>query len=130
MNNWVKIIIGILIFLGLFTFPIWYTMGKAGAPPKLELPAKEKKCVAATDYMKASHMDLLDSWRNSVVRDGDRIYVGLDDKKFNMSLQNTCMKCHTSKAKFCDKCHNYLDVAPRCWNCHIEPKEKAPEGSK
>ena len=56
--------------------------------------------------------------------------MGPDGKQYTMSLINTCMKCHTSKAKFCDRCHNYMAVTPDCWDCHIAPKEKAPEGSK
>jgi len=34
------------------------------------------------------------------------------------------MKCHTDKAKFCDRCHNYVGVTPNCWDCHVEPKGK------
>jgi hypothetical protein len=33
------------------------------------------------------------------------------------------MDCHSNKSKFCDQCHNYVDVDPFCWDCHIEPKE-------
>jgi len=128
MYNTGKIIIGILIFVAIFAFPVWYSRGKAGPAPKLELPAKEKKCVESSAYMRASHMEMLDSWRNSVVRDGNRIYVNAAGKKFNMSLQNTCMKCHTSKAKFCDRCHDYLDVVPDCWACHIEPDLQKKSG--
>jgi hypothetical protein len=40
-----------------------------------------------------------------------------------MSLQNSCMKCHSNKKEFCDKCHNYVAVKPYCWSCHIAPKE-------
>jgi hypothetical protein len=39
-------------------------------------------------------------------------------------LQNTCLNCHNNKSKFCDQCHNYAEVTPYCWECHIEPKEK------
>jgi hypothetical protein len=50
--------------------------------------------------------------------------VNSKGKEFEMSLQKTCMKCHTNKAEFCDKCHNYASVRPYCWDCHIEnPKE-------
>jgi hypothetical protein len=33
------------------------------------------------------------------------------------------MECHSNKTKFCDQCHNYMGVAPYCWDCHIAPKE-------
>ncbi len=127
MYNAGKIIVGIIIFLVLFTFPFWYSKGKPGPAPKLELPKDAKQCVEATAYMKASHMQLLDSWRDSVVRDGNRIYVSASGKKYNMSLQNTCLKCHKTREKFCDRCHNYVDVTPKCWECHIAPEYKLPK---
>ena len=37
MYNSSKIIIGIIIFLGLITYPFWRNVGKAATPPKLEL---------------------------------------------------------------------------------------------
>ncbi|RJX28387.1 MAG: cytochrome C [Desulfarculus sp.] len=121
-----KIITGLVIFLLIFTFPFWSSLGKAAPTPKLVLPAKTvaKQCVTATPYMRASHMKLLNDWRDAVVRDGLRVYVADDGKHFNMSLTNTCLSCHDSKEKFCDQCHNYLAVAPFCWECHLVPKEK------
>ncbi len=82
-------------------------------------------CVRSTEYMKAEHMQLLDVWRDSVVRRGNRMYVSPSGKEYNMSLSNTCLDCHSNKAEFCDKCHNYASVRPYCWDCHIDnPKEK------
>ena len=119
-----KIIPGIIIFIGLITFPFWYNMGKAApAAPKPELPKTEKVCVEATSFMRADHMQLLNDWRNMAVREGDRVYMGLNGKGFVISLQNGCMECHKSKVKFCDKCHNFAGVTPYCWECHVEPKE-------
>jgi cytochrome c oxidase subunit 2 len=43
-----------------------------------------------------------------------------------MSLQNTCMHCHSNKQKFCDECHTYVAVKPYCWDCHIAPKAADP----
>jgi hypothetical protein len=41
-----------------------------------------------------------------------------------MSLTNTCItQCHSNKAKFCDRCHDYMNVQPWCWDCHNFPKE-------
>jgi hypothetical protein len=75
--------------------------------------------------MRAEHMQLLDVWRDSVVRESKRIYVNPEGKEFNMSLSNTCLDCHSNKAEFCDRCHDYASVQPYCWSCHIEdPKEK------
>jgi len=69
-------------------------------------------------------MKILDEWRHTVVRTQERIYTAADGKQYDMSLQNTCMKCHSNKTQFCDQCHNYLQVKPYCWDCHIAPKEK------
>ncbi|MBI5572173.1 MAG: sulfate reduction electron transfer complex DsrMKJOP subunit DsrJ [Desulfomonile tiedjei] len=123
MYNSGKIIIGIIIFLVLATFPFWFNRGVAQAPPKLEVGTQEKQCVESTPFMKANHMKLLVDWRDYVVRDGKREYTSTTGKKFDMSLQNTCMKCHTQKTKFCDRCHDYVEVAPTCWDCHIAPVE-------
>ena len=128
MNDKGKIIAGIVIFFIVATSPFWYNMFKAKAPaPELVYTPKAKaaeKCVRATDYMIANHMQLLNEWRNTVVRDGERIYVNAEGKEFNMSLSNTCLDCHSNKAEFCDRCHQYASIEPYCWDCHIEnPKE-------
>jgi len=73
--------------------------------------------------MKANHMDLLNQWRDDVVRKGVRIYKAGNGRKFEMSLSNTCMNCHSNKSEFCDECHGYGGVDPYCWDCHIEPEE-------
>ena len=121
-----KIIVGIVIFLGLLAFPFWYNAGKSATatPPKLEVGTTEKQCVESTAYIKSSHMQLLDQWRDEVVRNGKREYISSTGKKFEMSLQNTCTKCHAKKDQFCDRCHNYVDAAPKCWDCHVPPQEK------
>jgi hypothetical protein len=124
-----KIVTGLIIFLCIATFPVWYqaVSGKATYPPELKIVTKEKQCVEPTPYMRAEHMELMDFWRNAVVREGDRVYVSATGKTYTMSLQNTCMDCHWNKAEFCDRCHNYAAVKPDCWNCHIEPKERKVE---
>ncbi|MGD8520793.1 MAG: sulfate reduction electron transfer complex DsrMKJOP subunit DsrJ [Desulfobacterales bacterium] len=128
MSDKKYIILGLIIFVVIVTFPLWYNRGKAAPAPDLILTEKAKAakvCVRSTDYMKAEHMQLLDVWRDSVVRRGARIYVSSDGKEYNMSLSNTCLDCHSNKAEFCDRCHNYASVRPYCWDCHIDnPKEK------
>jgi hypothetical protein len=120
-----KVIIGIVIFLVLITFPVWYNIatGKATYVPELEKASKGEQCVAETEYMKASHMDLLNQWRDDVVRQGERIYTDAKGNKYNMSLSHTCLDCHSSKKNFCDRCHDYMAVDPYCWECHIIPEE-------
>ena len=139
-----KVIIGILIFLGLFTYPIWSpaVLGKAGPPPEIEKVAKDKgpDCIEDVAFMRKSHMTLLDDWRLQVVRDGKRYYVNKKGKKHLMSLQLTCFKCHQGRTNFCNKCHDYVNTSPKCWECHVSPEyakkmasapaEKKPEKKK
>ena len=129
MSDKKLIIAGIVIFFALFTFPLWFNLGKAAPAPKLVLTEKAKaakECVMPTDYMRANHMQVLDLWRHQVVRNGQRIFVNAEGKEFTMSLSNTCLDCHSNKADFCDKCHNYASVTPYCWDCHIDN----PKGEK
>jgi hypothetical protein len=122
-----KIITGLIIFLCLITFPLWYDAitGKAATKPELKIVTKEKQCVEATPYMRNSHMKLLIQWRDQVVRQNMRLYKGIGGKTYTMSLTNTCLNCHSNKQQFCDQCHNYVGVTPTCWNCHIIPEEKS-----
>ena len=125
MNDKYKIYTGILLFLAILTLPFWYNLGKAAPAPEITLPdsAVTGACVRSTDYMKTQHMQLLDEWRDSVVREGKRIYVDSSGREFRMSLSDTCLDCHSEKAEFCDRCHRYASVTPYCWDCHIDPKE-------
>ncbi len=121
------IIAGLIIFFVIITFPFWYNMGKAAPLPEPKLTDKAKaakECVRPKEFMKVEHMQLLDVWRDTVVRDTKRIYVNSKGKEFQMSLSDTCLDCHSEKTEFCDKCHNYASVDPYCWDCHIDPKEK------
>jgi hypothetical protein len=127
-----KILIGLLVFVAVATFPFYYNIGKVNAKPEpkldtpviLQMPEQERKCVESKAFMRTEHMQLLNNWRDSVVRDGYRQYVSeTSGKHYNMSLQNECMRCHSNKKKFCDQCHNYMAVKPYCWDCHIAPKE-------
>ena len=111
-DGW-KIIVGLIIFVGIATFPFLYDVGKASIPPpdpKIDTPEIQKmtvkKCVESKSFMKAEHMVMINDWRDAVVRDGNRLYTSTDGQQYAMSLQNTCMKCHSNKTKFCDECHN------------------------
>ncbi len=119
-----KIIFGIIVFLVAATFPFWYTAasGQGGNRPEPVLPSGEKACIESKEYMNPYHMDMLNEWRDAVVRNGARMVATADGKKVEMSLTKTCMECHDNKEKFCDECHTYLAVDPYCWDCHIESK--------
>jgi hypothetical protein len=129
MYNGGKIIFGILVFLALATYPFYNNIGKANVnpTPSIDTPViqkmAEKKCIEPEAFMKSEHMQLLNQWRDEAVRNGNRIYTASDGQKYVISLQNTCMKCHSNKKEFCDKCHSYAGVSPYCWDCHLAPKE-------
>jgi len=121
-----KIVVGLLVFVVLFTAPLWMNIvsGKAAEKPNIVLPvnADQMQCVKATEYMRHNHMDLLNEWRDDVVRNDARYFTAPDGNKYEMSLTKTCMKCHSNKDQFCDQCHDYLGVTPYCWDCHVEPQ--------
>jgi hypothetical protein len=122
-----KVLIGLAIFAAIFLFPFLYNHGSMTPKPepKLDTPAIKqmavKRCVDDTKFMITTHMQLLNDWRDQALRDGDRWYVNKAGEKHWISLQNTCMKCHSNKKDFCDKCHTYAGVEPYCWDCHFDP---------
>lgn len=124
MHDADKIMIGLIIFLCIITLPIWYVMasGKAGYVPEPEIVTGEKQCIESAQYMRDKHMDLLNDWREAVVRQETRTYVASDGQEYNISLTDTCMDCHSNKAEFCDQCHDYVAVEPDCWDCHNPPE--------
>lgn len=80
--------------------------------PLLERPdAKHKKCVKDTRYMRYHHWELLRGIREEVVRYGNRGDIGL----------YTCRECHTSRERFCNKCHDAVSLKPDCFGCHYYP---------
>jgi len=124
------IITGLVIFALTVLSPFWFniiTTTQAAPDPELLGKAKtQKKCVLDKYEMRANHMALLDEWRDSVVRNADRMYKAANGISFNMSLstgENSCLGCHEDKTKFCDSCHTYASVDPYCWDCHTNPKE-------
>ncbi len=122
MYNKGTIIPGLIIFVLFVTFPLWFNAFSTAAStvPKPELPpGGEKACIAPAAEMRASHMVLLNEWRDNVLRDGDRVGVTVDGKEYRKGLQMACMQCHSNKEKFCDSCHEYASVKPYCWDCHL-----------
>ena len=123
MTDKPRIIIGVVFVLVAVTFPFWYALagGPPAAPPELEMP-EGGECVHDAEYMRARHMDVLELWRQEVVREGDKSLVTIGGKQYEKGLTKTCMQCHKSRENFCGKCHAYADVQPTCWNCHNETK--------
>ena len=120
MNEKVLIFAGLSIFLLGVTFPFWQSV-KPEDFPKVAMETKGDQCVAPAAYMRKNHMLLLNTWRDSVVRDGERFHIMPDGSRVEKSLTKTCLGCHVSKKQFCEECHTYASVKPYCWECHIVP---------
>jgi hypothetical protein len=125
------IIPGVLAFLLLFSGPFWGgLLSREYTRPVLPLPIGEDECVESVSYMRAQHMRLLNEWRDAAMREGKRLYQSGTGKLWTVSLQNTCMRCHSDTAAFCDTCHIPNSVTPYCWSCHLESKRIAASGGK
>ena len=117
------VVVPILIIL----FPLGYSVAgfifskdTQSARPFLEMPdAKYKKCVRETTYMRFHHMDLLKEIRDKSVRDG---------KTGEIALKN-CRECHTNRERFCNQCHNAVNLHLDCFDCHYYPL-KAERGDR
>jgi len=78
----------------------------------LERPdPKYKNCVRDAVYMRFHHWELLRGIREEVVRYGVRGDISL----------SKCRECHTSRERFCDRCHNAVSLTPDCFGCHYYP---------
>ncbi len=125
MYNRLYIILIILVFVGVFSSPFWINKDT----PLYQYPCciipqgKERNtCIESNAWMQANHMNLLDEWRDEATRNGNNIYISSNNREWLISLQNTCMGCHTNKQAFCDRCHNSNNVHPYCWSCHVAPE--------
>lgn len=124
-----KIVFGLAVFVILVTFPFWSRVAASGESqtrlPELDYPTDETACVEDTPFMTANHMDLLNQWRDDLVRDGIQEYTatsgGNAGQVYEMSLTKTCLDCHESRDDFCTRCHDYANVTPTCWECHTTP---------
>ncbi len=116
-----KVIAFLVAFMAVVLLPFLYGAKAGDGMPELPKPAGESECVESKDFMRAWHMDMLNQWRDDVVRRGDRSYTAQDGDKHEKSLTMTCLKCHESEEKFCGECHNYAGVEPYCWTCHVKP---------
>ncbi len=124
MYNGGKIITGLVIFVLLISAPFWLNVGQANELPDISLdtPAinqlSEKQCVESVEFMRSQHPQLLNDWRDQVVREGESIYVSSSGERYEMSLDNNCLQCHSNQSQFCDACHTYTSVELYCWDCH------------
>ncbi len=124
MYNGGKIITGLIIFALIITAPFWLNIGQADEPPEISLDTpvinqlSEKECIESAEFMRSQHPQLLNDWRDQVVREGKTVYTSSSGKEYQISLDNTCLQCHSNRSEFCDACHAYTSVDPYCWDCH------------
>ena len=94
MYNKGLIVSGLVIFVLLVTFPIWFNGLDAGPLPKPELPPNgTKECVAPAAEMRDSHMQLLNVWRDEVIRTSSREMVEVGSKKYVKSSKSNSRIC-------------------------------------
>jgi len=111
----------ILVLAGVYAFRHEESQAEKIAAPAAAA-VDSSACIGSKEYMRANHMRVLNEWRHSSVRDGNRVHVAPDGRKIEKSL-NTCLNCHSGNRMFCFNCHMYANVKPNCWNCHISPME-------
>ncbi|MGD8727835.1 MAG: hypothetical protein PVH40_09330 [Gemmatimonadales bacterium] len=110
----------VVVCLVIILLPVGYSAVRALMPRSdgvsrefLEMPiAAFQDCVEETSYMRLRHMDLLKELREDVIRHGVRGEISLEH----------CRRCHTSKARFCDRCHQAASVHLDCFGCHYYPE--------
>jgi len=112
-------VLAAIIPIVIILIPITYSLvsyvlaqGATDSEPFLEKPDPEyKECVRDTDYMRYHHWELLRGVREEIVRYG---------KRGDLSL-NKCRECHTSRERFCNRCHDIVSLTPDCFSCHYYP---------
>ena len=112
---------GVVLISGLIILvPIAYSVARSVIPQRTDVPqvflerpaAAFQDCVEETSYMRVHHMDLLKQLREEVIRDGIRGELTLEQ----------CARCHTSRERFCDRCHQAASVILDCFGCHYYPE--------
>ena len=127
MYNTKYVILGVVLFVALFTIPFWLNLASPDYTyPELSYPVgadgEMLECVEPAEWMRGNHMSMLNTWRDQALREEKRIYVSSTGKEWEISLQNTCMTCHSNYADFCETCHTQNSVEVYCWDCHALPE--------
>ena len=113
-----KVVGALAIALLVGALPVWMASARG---VKFEALAKANggdRCVAPLGQIRKSHPALLASWRERVVRLGDRVHHMDDGRDVRISLTGTCLGCHGKASEFCDRCHAQSAVTLSCWQCH------------
>jgi len=106
------LVLVILFPLGFSAVQLLVSPNAPAAEPFLEMPDPQyKECVRDIEYMRLQHWELLRHVREEVVRYGKRGEINLAK----------CRDCHTSRERFCNRCHDAASVLPDCFECHYYP---------
>lgn len=116
-----KIIASLIIFVGLFTVPFFYNLGKANAGPEIDAQQlADFKNIEPSVNMIANHPQLFNQWRDELVRNGKTVYINSEGKAIDINIEK--LEGADPSSQFCVSCHNYTAVDPTCWDCHIGPE--------
>lgn len=116
-----KIIASLIIFVGLFTVPFFYNLGKANAGPEIDAQQlAEFQSIEPSVNMIANHPQLFNQWRDELVRNGKTVYINSEGKAIDINIEKLAGADPSNQ--FCVSCHNYAAVDPTCWDCHIGPE--------
>ena len=115
-------------------FPFAYSVGAwavslAAPPPEPFLApptTRAEECVRDTEYMRFSHMTLLQTARDEAIRAGHRGDIGLSRLRAATTVSVVgdggdrayCSDCHTSRESFCNQCHSAVNLNLDCFSCH------------
>jgi hypothetical protein len=113
-----RIIGGLAIACAVVAGPLWLGAARGVKTEVLPKPVAGDRCIEPREEMRKNHPALLASWRERVVRVGDRVHHQADGLDVRISLTGTCLGCHGKATEFCDKCHAQAAVTLSCWGCH------------
>jgi len=113
-----RIVGGLAIVLIAVAGPLWVGSVRGVKTVPLAKAAGGDRCLQPREEMRKNHPALLASWRERVVRLGDRVHHSDDGLDARISLTGTCLGCHGKASEFCDKCHAQAAVSLSCWQCH------------
>ena len=117
----------VVVILVPVAYSVFARVAATGAEAPEPPPEMYKECIRPTEYMRFHHWELLRGLREEVVRDGirgARVRVETISEEGEIEVEQSldgCWKCHQSKVRFCDRCHDAATVRPDCFGCHYYP---------
>ena len=119
-----RLIGGLVIATAVLVGPLWFGWARGEKPATLPKATAGETCVEPVEAIRKNHPALLATWRERVVRQGDRVHEKADGRAVRISLTDTCVGCHGDATRFCDSCHAQAGVTLSCWQCHAKQKNQ------